>query len=113
MYKILIVDDETQSRKNTQTALISVAENQLFQDKRFELAERHFKIEKFEIAGEAIGYIQKNEVRNMPDLALLDVSFAKLTVDFVEEKGFDPEIEIKEKRGFDVYDVVGVRGVDD
>ena len=106
MYKILIVDDETQSRKNTQTALISVAENKLFQDERFALAERHFKIEKFAIAGAAINHVKENEGKNMPDLALLDISFAKLTVDFVKDEGFDPKIEIKETRGFDVYDAV-------
>ena len=106
MYRILIVDDETQSRENTQTALISVAENNLFQKERLALAGKHFKIEEFAIAGAAINHVQENKRKNKPDLALLDISFSQLTEDYIKEKKFDPKIEKTTTRGFDVYDAV-------
>jgi CheY-like chemotaxis protein len=103
MYKILIVDDSRDSRNNIETALISVSDTNLWQDKRLALAKNHYTIAPFYIVGEAIDYIEKSK-DNIPDLALLDISFHTLSDTLIHKAKKDPAIEKSTTRGFDIYD---------
>ncbi len=107
MYKIIIIDDELQSRRNNQSSLILTFNNQSWEENRRNFAIRHFEITNFAIAGAAIQYLATQpSKRELADLILLDISFAQLHDVDVIEKGFDAKIETSETRGFEVYDFI-------
>ena len=104
MYKILIADDEATSREKTQAALITTFENATISEKRYEKAKDVYDIQSFSVAGKAI-----QEIKNgyKPDLALLDISFAKLkAIVLNKEPSLNFETETSTLRGFDVYDAL-------
>ena len=107
MYKIIIIDDELNSRDNNITALISTVNSNTFAEERQREAAKHYSITEFSIAGEAIKLLEAApSKKDLADLILLDISFAQLHDDDITEKGFDANIETSETRGFDVFDCI-------
>ncbi len=103
MYKILIVDDSNESRKNTQAALIAVSDTNEWRENRLAVSKEHYKIDTFPIVGSAIDFVAA-EAQNLPDLALLDISFLKLGDDLIMKANQKIEVEKTPTRGFAIYE---------